>query len=389
MVKEQQWNFESIRPYEDHEVQKVFNRLKNEKYFLRLIGFLYPEIPPEKFMEKLMHIKTIRQFQEEVVSEYVKGVLKNTTKGVTVEGLNNLDANESYLFISNHRDIVLDPAILNILLFENGFNTTEIAIGDNLLIYPWITDLVKLNRTFIVRRNVPFKQMMESSILLSSYIRFSLNQKKHSIWLAQREGRSKDGNDRTQVSLLKMLNISGEKNIIENFKELRMVPVSISYEYDPCDYLKAVEFQTKKENPDYSKTKDDDLLHMSTGLQGRKGRVHFAFGKPLEEEFNPIDAISVKNDKYNALAEIIDNHVHLNYKLYPGNYIAWDLLNDQEKFSDKYSEEEKQAYIKYVEDRVKMSGNKNPEFIYDSILEMYANPLINQLSYKVDATSKQ
>ena len=327
MAYDQQLDFESIRPYEDHEIQMVFSRLKGEQSFLNLLGFLYPHIPPLALMDKVTKITSIRQFQEEIISAYVRGVIESTTKGVTVEGLENLDPKESYLFISNHRDIVLDPAILNVLLVENGFNTTEIAIGDNLLIFPWITDLVKLNRTFIVNRNLPAKQMMESSRRLSSYIRYTLNKKKHSIWIAQREGRSKDGNDRTQVSLLKMLNISGEQSIPENFKELRLVPVSISYEYDPCDYLKAFEFYKKQVDPDYQKTQNDDLRHMGTGLRGRKGRVHFSFGEPVGEEIYVIDALTVKNDQFAALADMIDQHVHKNYHLWPGNYIAWDLVN--------------------------------------------------------------
>jgi 1-acyl-sn-glycerol-3-phosphate acyltransferase len=381
MENDLQMDFDSIRPYEDHEITTVFNRLKNEKSFLTLLGFLYPQLPPEQFMERLMHITSIRQFQEEVISAYVKQVLKSTTQGVSVEGLEKLDPNASYLFISNHRDIVLDPAILNVLLVENGFNTTEIAIGDNLLIFPWITDLVKLNRTFIVKRNAAVKQMMENSRLLSSYIRYTLNNKKHSIWIAQREGRSKDGNDRTQISLLKMLNISGTNSITENFKELRIVPVSISYEYDPCDYLKALEFQNKRDNPEFQKTQDDDLRHMSTGLRGRKGRVHFSFGEPLLEELDPISVLTVKNDQFSALAELIDKHVHLNYHLWPGNYISWDLLNNSQDHSINYTAEEKAVFLGYIEDHIDRAKGGDRDFIYNTLLEMYANPVVNQLAY--------
>lgn len=384
MGHKQQLNFESIRPYEDHEVQTVFNRLKNEESFLRLIGFLYPDSPPTLFLDSLKNVSTIRQFQEEVISAYVIDIIDKTTNGVSVEGLDNLNQDVAHLFISNHRDIILDPAILNVLLFKNGANTTEIAIGDNLLIYPWITDLVKLNRTFIVKRNLPLKQMLESSRLLSQYIRYTLTEKKHSIWIAQREGRSKDGNDRTQVSLLKMLNISGQESIMKNFKQLNIVPVSISYEFDPCDYLKAKEFQLKRDDPNYQKTKDDDLMHMGTGLRGRKGRVHFAFGKPLQEELNPIDALTVKNDQFSALAEIIDSHVHQNYKLWPSNYIAWDIFNNSCQYSDKYSDEEKAIFLEYVEDHISRIPEMDRDFIFNSLMEMYANPLENKRSYNND-----
>ncbi len=371
-------DFDSIRPYEDHEIHEVFERLKNEESFMNLISFLYPEIQADKFMNQLSNMTSIKQFQEEVVSLYVKNVLKNTSTGITSRGLENLDPKESYLFISNHRDIVLDPAILNILLFEHGFNTTEIAIGDNLLIFPWITDLVKLNRTFIVRRNLSARGIMESSRVLSHYIRHALNDKKHSVWIAQREGRSKDGNDRTQVSLLKMLNMSGKNSLIDNFKELKIVPVSISYELDPCDYLKAEEFYNKSINPDHAKTSDDDLKHMAKGLEGYKGRIHFAFGKPIQNELKPINALTIKNEQFNAVAELIDKHVHANYMLWPNNYIAWDQLNNNDEYKDFYTSGEKEKFLTYINDYLEKTEH-DKEFIKNSLLEMYSNPLLNKL----------
>ncbi len=371
-------DYESIRPYQDHEIQQVFERLKNETSFLELIGFLYPELSPQRFIDNMMQIKSIRQFQQEVISPYVKEIIKNTTKGITSEGLDELDPKESYLYVSNHRDIVLDSAILNVIMFDHGFDTTEIAIGDNLLIYPWITDLVKLNRTFIVKRNLPIRQMMESSTLLSEYIRHTLTDVGHSIWIAQREGRSKDGNDRTQLSLLKMLNISGnDESVAENFKELKIVPVSISYEYDPCDYLKALEFQHKRDNPDYIKTQDDDLMHMGTGLRGRKGRVHFAFGQPINNELDILKDIANKNEKFEFLAGLIDKHVHENYRLWPGNWVAWDMLNETDEYSNHYSREEKEVFISYIEEHLdRIEGDRN--FLRKVLLEMYANPVVNK-----------
>ena len=376
MTKEQ--DFESIRPYQDHEIQEVFKRLKEETSFMNLIGFLFPELSPQDFINKMMQIKSIRQFQQEVVSPYVKDVIKNTTQGVTSEGLDKLDPNESYLYISNHRDIILDPAILNVILFENGFDTTEIAIGDNLLIYPWITDLVKLNRTFLVKRNLPFRQMMESSTLLSKYIRHRLTDTGNSIWIAQREGRSKDGNDRTQLSLLKMLNISGEnESLAENFKELKIVPVSISYEYDPCDYLKAQEFQQKRDNPDYLKTEKDDLKQMATGLRGRKGHVHFAFGQPIVNELDMLKDIKGKSEKFEYLAGLIDQHVHENYHLWPGNWVAWDILNNSNEYSDQYTAKEKETFLHYIEDHLnRIEGDR--DFLRETLLQMYANPVVNK-----------
>ncbi|MDG5800964.1 1-acyl-sn-glycerol-3-phosphate acyltransferase [Marinilabiliaceae bacterium ANBcel2] len=384
-MEDQKINFESIRPYEDYEIQSVFNRLKNEESFLKLLKYLFPDTSPAQFMAKLEHITSIRQFQKDIISAYVKSVTKKTTDGVTVDGLENLNPDEPYLFISNHRDIVLDPALLNILLFDKGFNTTEIAIGDNLLIYPWITDLVKLNRTFIVKRNLPVKQMMESSSILSSYIRYTLNSKKHSIWIAQREGRAKDGNDRTQISLLKMLNISGKDNITENFKALKIVPVSISYEYDPCDYLKAAQFWHKNRDENFTKSKADDLNHMSQGLSGKKGRVHFAFGKPLINELDPVSALTVKNHKFNAVAKLIDKHIHLNYKLWPGNYIAWEILNNKSDYKNYYTKEDREIFLTYINKRVESAGCNDKEFIYNSLLSMYAYPVTNFIEQTIKA----
>ncbi len=371
-------DFESIRPYQDHEIQQVFERLKNETSFIELIGFLFPGMSAQRFIDNMMQIKSIRQFQQEVISLYVKEIIKNTTKGVTSEGLDQLDSKESYLYISNHRDILLDPAILNVIMFEHGFDSTEIAIGDNLLIYPWITDLVKLNRTFIVKRNLPVRQMLESSTLLSEYIRHTITEVGHSIWIAQREGRSKDGNDRTQQSLLKMLNISGkDKSVAENFKQLKIVPVSISYEYDPCDYLKALEFQHKRDNPDYVKTQGDDLLQMGVGLRGRKGHVHFAFGQPINNELDVLKNIQNKNEKFEFLAGLIDKHVHENYHLWPGNWVAWDMLNQTDEYASLYSEEEKKIFLQYIEEHLdRIEGDR--DFLRKTLLEMYANPVVNK-----------
>lgn len=382
-------DFESIRPYQDHEIQQVFERLKNETSFLDLIGFLYPELSAQRFIDMMMQIKSIRQFQQEVISPYVKQIIKTTTKGVTSEGLEQLNPNESYLYISNHRDIVLDPAILNVIMFEHNFDTTEIAIGDNLLIYPWITDLVKLNRTFIVKRNLPVRQMMESSTLLSEYIRHTLTSIGHSIWIAQREGRSKDGNDRTQLSLLKMLNISGKnESVAENFKQLKIVPVSISYEYDPCDYLKAREFQQKRDNPDYTKTQDDDLQHMGAGLRGRKGHVHFAFGQPINNELDVLKDIENKNEKFEFLAGLIDRHVHENYRLWPGNLVAWDMLNETNEYGNLYTAEEKNTFNQYLEEHLdRIEGDR--AFLKKTLLEMYANPVVNKRELSEDSLKNE
>jgi hypothetical protein len=260
-------------------------------------------------------------------------------------------------------------------MVEYGFNTTEIAIGDNLLIYPWITDLVKLNKSFLVKRNLPVRQMMESSIRLSTYIRKTLTERNQSIWIAQREGRSKDGDDRTQVSLLKMLNMSGNGDFINNFESVNIVPLSVSYEYDPCDYLKALEFQMKRDNPEYKKSEADDLKHMGAGIRGRKGRVHFGFGTPIKTELKSLEGLS-KNNQLQGLAEIIDQQIHNNYKFFPGNFIADDLFSNYNKHEGKYTQEDKSTFLSYLDEHLsRIDGDR--DFLMKALLEMYANPVKN------------
>ncbi|WP_027472483.1 1-acyl-sn-glycerol-3-phosphate acyltransferase [Saccharicrinis fermentans] len=373
MATDQEFN--ELRPYRDHEIHQVFQQLLKEESFIELLKYLFPHVPINDFVNQLLSINTIKEFQIGVVYPFIKEIIKDTTKGVTAEGLDKLDPNKSYIFISNHRDIVLDSAFLNILLHEHGHETSEIAIGDNLLIYPWITQLVKLNKSFVVRRNLPARQMLQSSNLMSKYIRYNITERNQSVWIAQREGRSKDGDDRTQTSLLKMINMSGNGDFEQNFKEVQIVPLSISYEYDPCDYLKAHEFLLKRDNPDYKKTQADDLKHMGSGIKGRKGRVHFKAAAPLNEELVGLNELD-KHERLNKLAEIIDNHIHSNYKLWPGNFIAADFVNGNKLFASKYTKEDADVFNAYINEHISRL-NADKEFIHACLMEMYANPVKN------------
>lgn len=373
-------NFDSIRPYNDSEIHEVFERLKNEETFVNLITYIFPQMPTKEILDTLLNIKTIKEFQTSIIYTFVMQIINSSTKGVEIRGLEKLDKNKGYLFLSNHRDIVLDSAILNVMLVQNGFSTTEVAIGDNLLIFPWITDLVRLNRSFIVERNLPMRQQLESSHRLSAYIRHSLSNLNNSIWMAQREGRSKDGNDKTATALLKMIGMSSKNgSLSDTFAPLNIVPVSISYEYDPCDYLKAVEFQMKRDNPNYVKSQQDDLRHMGTGLRGRKGRVSFVVGDVITaEKLNEIEATTPKAGHLEAIAAIIDEQIHSNYKLWPGNFVAADELATKPKYSEHYTAEEKAVYDEYIREhmeRIKIEADK--DFIYHSLMEMYANPVKN------------
>ncbi len=377
---EQQFDFETIRPYKDSEIHDVLERLKNEESFVQLITYIFPQLPTKEIFETLSNIKSIKEFQTSIIYPFVMEMIKKSTQGVTISGIEKLDKNKGYLFISNHRDIVLDSAILNVLLVTNGFNTTEIAIGDNLLIFPWITDLVRLNRSFLVKRNLGMRQQLESSKELSAYMRQSVSKQNNSIWIAQKEGRSKDGNDKTAPALLKMIAMSSpDSSIVSAFSSLNIVPLSISYEYDPCDYLKAQEFLFKRDDPNYSKSAADDLKHMGTGLRGRKGRVHFALGDVITaEQLKKIESENPRATQIEAIAALMDEQIHNNYKLWPGNFVAADELNDKPVFESKYSVEEKEIYDEYIREHMsRLKENVDKDFIYNSLMEMYANPVRN------------
>ncbi|MCQ2237337.1 MAG: 1-acyl-sn-glycerol-3-phosphate acyltransferase [Bacteroidales bacterium] len=374
----QDMNFDDIRPYNDSEVKEAIARLCNVPYFHRVIAFLFPGIPVEAIIAKLSLVETVEQFQDNFILPFLNGLEKKTTNGITISGTENLEPGQSYLFMTNHRDIILDSAFLNYKLYDSNFKTTEIGIGDNLLIYEWITDLVKLNKTFVVKRNLPVRQMMEASSHLSAYMRHSIADCNKNLWISHREGRTKDGNDRTQASVLKMLNLSGGDDIVKSFADLHILPVAISYEYDPTDYLKAYQFQLKRDDPSYKKSQQDDLDHMNMGLQGQKGRVHFALGKPITAEtLQPLVGLN-KNMFMNALCELIDKQIHANFKLWPGNYVAYDILNNTTEMSANYTAEEKEAYIAYVNEHMSRLPECDTEYVRNQIYTMFANPVVNK-----------
>ncbi|GAB7086336.1 1-acyl-sn-glycerol-3-phosphate acyltransferase [Marinifilum fragile] len=374
-------DFDDIRPYNDSEVAEVINRLLQEEAFIKFAQQLFPGFTKEMIEKALSEVKSIKEFQGNFIIRLAQHIIDNTTKGITINGLENLDPKESYLFISDHRDIILDSALLNVMLHHHGFETTEIAIGSNLLIQPWIADLVKLNKSFVVNRNVTVRQMLESSKQLSNYINFALNTKKSSIWIAQREGRTKDGDDRTQQSLLKMLQMSGGKEFGSHFKNLRIVPVAISYEYEPCDAMKTLEVHLKETESGYKKTAKDDLRSMIRGMINEKGHVHFHIGKPISHMLDTIENMDESKDKFKALADLIDYRIHKNYKLWPDNYIAYDIVHDSKEFLDKYTIEEKELFLKHMEKKIATIEDRaeDIERLHQIFFEIYANPVKNRL----------
>ena len=379
--------FDAIRPYNDDEVRGAIDSLLHDRHFSQILKGMVPL--PLGLTRGLLRLATVGihstlGFQLRFMKPVVKHVLRKCTTGhsFTHEGIQ--PGMERYTFISNHRDIVLDSAILDVMLHDDKFPTTcEIAIGDNLLIYPWIRTLVRLNKAFIVRRNISRLELYESSRLMSRYMRHAVQEKHENIWIAQREGRAKDSSDQTQVSLLKMLAMAGEggtAGAIESIKALNLVPLSISYEYDPCDYLKAEEFQQKRDDSSWKKSKQDDLVNMKTGIFGQKGHVHYQTGRPVNEWIDTLAELPEK-EFFQALAQGIDKEIHRNYRLYPGNFVAADLLKDsQEAQAPRYTPADKAAFETYLTERIGKVNlpNKDEKFLRERLLTMYANPVFNQ-----------
>ena len=392
--KEELKAFDEIRPYEPEEMKQAFNDLLDDRQFSLIMKGFAPWLP--KFLRNALlrlafiGVKSPLDFQKRFMKPVVNYIIRKHTDGCTFDdellvGDGAYGANGAYgaryTFVSNHRDIVLDSAFLDLLLFKSGYPTTvEIGIGDNLLIYPWIKRLVRMNKAFTVRRGLTAHEMMESSQLMSRYIHFAVTQKKENIWIAQREGRAKDSDDRTQESVLKMLAMGGTgDSFADRLRDLNIVPLTISYEFDPCDYLKAQEFQQKRDNPAFKKSKQDDLDNMKTGIFGYKGRVRYHCGTPINQWIDELKELP-KNEFFAQLAQRMDQEIHRGYTLYPCNYIALDELNGNTNQSSRYTEADRQRFETYLKGqlaKIKLPG-KDEAFLRQKMLEMYANPAINK-----------
>jgi hypothetical protein len=376
--------FDDIRPYYDDEVVSVIERLLDNPEFERMVKFIFPDESWENFKTQMQSFKNRHDFQHGIVKSSVYKFVRRISDSIEFTGFENIEKTKAYTYISNHRDIVLDASLLASMLALKGFDTTEIAIGDNLLLKPWIEDIVRLNKSFIVKRGVSIRQMLEVSQHLSRYIHFAINEKKESVWISQREGRAKDSNDRTQESLLKMLAMGGEKDFLGNIEELNITPVSFSYEYDPCDYLKAKEFQQKRDNPDFKKSQNDDLVNMEIGLFGYKGNIHFRIGNSINPQLQKLDKSIPRNELVSKIADLIDKEIFLNYQFYPGNYIAYDRLWGGNFFDKMYSHEDIRIFDDYLQKQLAKIDlpDKDLPYLEEKILEMYAYPVKNYLSVK-------
>lgn len=374
--------YDDIRPFDPEELPAAFERLLSDAQFQQVLGYLYPGVPLEAVKTKMMACKTNLEFQLAFCYGFLKDLMAKASKGFDMN-VEAVDVTKRYTFVSNHRDIVLDSALLDVLLYDAGFNTTcEIAIGDNLLSLPWVKDLVRLNKSFIVQRSLSPREFLMASKKMAEYMHYVVGEKNDNIWIAQREGRAKDSNDRTQPSILKMMAMGGEGSPVDRLRQLHIVPLAISYEYDPCDFLKAAEFQLRRDVPGWKKTALDDVNSMRTGIMGYKGEVHYHCAPCIDGFLDNLSPDIPKTKVFDVIAEHIDKEIFRNYRLYPSNYIALDMLEGNEAHAGRYTAEDKAVFEKYLQGQIARIDipNKDETFLRERMLTMYANPARNSLA---------
>lgn len=380
----QDYNFEDISPYDDSQFKEKMNNLIKEPGFLHAIKYTMPEEDMPHLLEALKKIDNKYDFQQIIMYPFLEMLAKTTTSGISLGGVKYYNPSINYAFITNHRDIVLDASFLNLAFIRRGMPTSEVAIGNNLLVFDWINDLVRLNKSFIVKRNTGLREGLEAAKKLSAYIRYAILEKHESIWIAQREGRAKDSSDHTQESLLKMLALSGEGSFTEKLEGLNIMPVSISYEFDPNDYLKAKEFLMRRRDPHFKKSQRDDLFSMETGMLQFKGKVHFQMTPRLNTKLDQIGDLKDTNTAAKYVGALIDNAIHRSYEIFPINYVAYDLLHDSKRFAAKYTPEQKEeveTYFRRQLNKVELDNVTEEErnYMMEMMLVMYSNPLKNKL----------
>lgn len=378
--------FQDIAPFDDSEFQSHMKQLVAEPGFENAIKYVMPDADYPSLVSQLTALRGKDEFQHTVMLGILELLERKTTAGVSESGEANICPGHNALFISNHRDIVLDASFLGLVMIRHGLPAQEVALGDNLLIYPWIENLVRLNKGIIVKRNLRLTKALEAAKQLSGYIRYCIGEKHQSVWLAQREGRAKDSNDLTQESVIKMLALSGDSEFMaERLMGLNITPLSISYEYDPNDYLKGREFLARRRDPEFKKSQRDDLFSMETGILQYKGRVNFAFCPCINPQLKSMAENPDKVEVVHRVCAIIDSEIHRNYRIYPVNYIAFDRVEGGSRFASEYSPAEVEAFNSYIEsqlDKVDLPdvSAEEREFMRDQIMRMYANPLRNKLA---------
>ncbi len=380
----QEFDFSDIAPYDDSVFHEKMEQLVKEPGFLHAVNYTMPKDDVPVLIDELLKIDNKYDFQTQIMFPFLEMLVKTTTSGITLGGLKYHNPGVNYTYITNHRDIVLDASFLNLAFLRKGIPTSEVAIGNNLLIFDWITDLVRLNKSFIVKRNTGLREGLEAAKKLSAYIHHTILEKRESIWIAQREGRAKDSSDHTQESLVKMLALGGEGTFMESLKEINLMPVSISYEFDPNDYLKAKEFLMRRRDPNFKKSQRDDLFSMETGLLQFKGKVHFQLTPRINTKLDQLGDFKDNNTAAKYVGCLVDQAIHRSYEIFTINYVAYDMLHNTNRFSRNYTEEQKRETVDYFNRqlaKVEIDDLKEEERAYmmEMMLYMYANPLKNKL----------
>lgn len=366
--------YKDIRPYDDHESVIALARIADHPVLSKISAFLFPGKDPAELRNLVSSVRTVFEFQSRVMLMAIKKILDDTSSQLSFTGLDLLDKSKRYLFISNHRDIMLDSAIMQAILFETGMSTSEMAVGDNLITDPLLEDIARVNKMIKVVRNTNPREMYASSILLSEYIRKTVTNQESSVWIAQRNGRTKDGIDVTEQGLLKMLDMSGGGDFANDFRELSIVPVSVSYEYEPCDILKARELYISKKQK-YVKSEGEDLNSILTGIMQFKGGIHYNFCDVISTEEIESCANMGKNERFKALGEVMDLKINSTFHLWPNNFIAYDLLHNTDQFSNRYTISEREKFEKYVSYKTS-DFEGNIDEIKEIFLSIYANPVV-------------
>jgi len=368
--------YDHIRPYHDEEVNHALKAIGGHPMVKSMMKFIYPQASEEYIQEQLANCNSIRDFQTTVITQGIQNVLSRSSHGLTTSGFDKLEKDTAYFYISNHRDILLDTCLINISLYKHDLTMTASAIGDNLVKKSFLMELARLNRNFLVQRGLGPREMLKSSKLMSEYMAEKVLKDNRSIWIAHREGRTKDGNDVTQQGVLKMMGLGkGDDSVFEYFKKIKIVPVSISYEFDPTDMYKMPELMAKHYEEEYIKSSNEDFNSILKGLTGHKKRIHISAGEVLDVELDEIsNSGEPANKQFQQLASVIDDKIHQNYKLWPTNYVAYDMLHKTEKYTKQYTDKEKRQFERRVERRIDA-----PDAVaYQNFLSMYANPVLNK-----------
>lgn len=378
IMSEELNEFTDISPYTDAEAVEALGKLADHPAVVEVSKAIFPDKEPEFLKKILKSVKSIDEFQVLVMNKAVEWVLSTTAHNFSYDGIGNLKKiNGKFLAMSNHRDIILDPAITQVVLYRNAIPMTEIAVGSNLLTNKYIEYLIRSNRMIKVIRGINARQLYLSSQVLSKYIRECITSGRSSIWIAQREGRAKDGIDTTEQGLLKMLDMSGTADFTTNFEELNIVPLSISYEYEPCDILKARERLISRTQK-YVKGSREDLISIMTGIEQQKGNIHLNIGSPLTHDEIEAASCCNKNDRYQAIRHAVDVRIIEGYKLWKTNYIGYDMVNHTFKYRDKYTPEDVAQFTDYVEHQLdKVEQSLCRADLRDIFLRIYANPVVS------------